>query len=735
MAESSDTQVTGNFLPGNDNVSKEAFSLSEQEEADVYSADISRCGLGGFQPGWLQKFRSSKSYVLVYGLLGMNQFALGSYMVGTLSTVEKQFKISSRTSGILSSFWDVGTLFSFLIISYFGGKGHKTRWVAVGSVVVALSCFLRILPYFIYGPGEDALKYTAEYGAANNISLEQAMDDLVPLCSEPYTNTQDCDSSDDMFSVLVLAISSVVLGVGSSTYWSLGVAYLDDNVRKNKMPVILAVISCIRMLGPTFGYLGASYCLLFFVNPILTPTITNKSSQWIGAWWLGWIPIGITNLMFAFFMALFPRSLPRAEVRRRIENAGSTAKKKVEVSFDDFKKALKRLWNNKIYRFNTASSVSYMFGLIGYWTYMPKYLETQFQISASEANVYTGLVGVACSALGVLVSGAAISKFQPRAQYLAAWNVIVELIDAVGHFAFTFMGCPDMNLHGQPSEGVSTWNTITSCNSGCDCSPLIEYSPVCSVNGNTTFFSSCHAGCTDERVIDGIKTFVNCSCIPSGMATAGACVSDCGGTFIWFILLMCCMSFLTATGRAGNTIIQFRCVSQEDKSLSIGINEALVCFFAFIPGPIIYGALLDSSCLVWGQLCGGEQGNCWLYRGSHMRYVLNVTSSCFILLASLLDIGVWANAAQLKMYDDESLLSSIRPKSKHKSRRDGGQRKFRQDVGRRLGGKSSLVHGGDNGESRLSGDAGRLEKPRLSLGDILQEEDRMSLRRGSLERP
>lgn len=45
--------------------------------------------------------------------------------------------------------------------------------MAVGSVVVALSCFLRILPYFIYGPGEDALKYTAEYGAANNISLEQ----------------------------------------------------------------------------------------------------------------------------------------------------------------------------------------------------------------------------------------------------------------------------------------------------------------------------------------------------------------------------------------------------------------------------------------------------------------------------------------------------------------------------------------------------------------------------------
>jgi Organic Anion Transporter Polypeptide (OATP) family. len=57
---------------------------------------------------------------------------------------------------------------------------------------------------------------------------------------------------------------------------------------------------------------------------------------------------------------------------------------------------MKRLWLNKIYRYNTLSSVSYMFGTIGYWTYMPKYLESQFQISASEAGVVTGKVILSC---------------------------------------------------------------------------------------------------------------------------------------------------------------------------------------------------------------------------------------------------------------------------------------------------------------------------------------------------
>ncbi|KAI5717977.1 hypothetical protein M8J77_014423 [Diaphorina citri] len=378
------------MLPEHENESsKELFTLSPEQEEEIYNSDLTQCGLGGCRPRWLQKLRSSKSYTLVYGLLGMNQFCLGSFMIATLSTVEKQFKITSRTSGVMSSAWDVGTLASFLVSSYLGGKGHKTKWVALGSIIMSIGCFLRVIPYFVYGAGEEALKFTEEYGAANNISLTQAMDDLVPLCGESYPQVKACDSTDNMFSVIILLISSTVLGIGSSTYWSLGVAYLDDNVRKNKMPVVLAIIACIRMLGPSFGFMAASYCLLFYVNPMLTPTITNRNSQWIGAWWMGWIPMGVINLFFASFMALFPRSLPRAEIRRRLENAGSSAKVKVEISFKDFKATMKRLWLNKIYRYNTLSSVSYMFGTIGYWTYMPKYLESQFQISASEAGVVT----------------------------------------------------------------------------------------------------------------------------------------------------------------------------------------------------------------------------------------------------------------------------------------------------------------------------------------------------------
>jgi Organic Anion Transporter Polypeptide (OATP) family len=43
------------------------------------------------------------------------------------------------------------------------------------------------------------------------------------------------------------------------------------------------------MVGPTVGYMLASYALEIYVDPLLTPVITSKDPRWIGAWWLGMI--------------------------------------------------------------------------------------------------------------------------------------------------------------------------------------------------------------------------------------------------------------------------------------------------------------------------------------------------------------------------------------------------------------------------------------------------------------
>lgn len=57
------------------------------------------CGICGFYPKWLRNRATPKTFIVVYGLLGTVQAMAFIYIVVTLTTLEKRFKIPSRTTG------------------------------------------------------------------------------------------------------------------------------------------------------------------------------------------------------------------------------------------------------------------------------------------------------------------------------------------------------------------------------------------------------------------------------------------------------------------------------------------------------------------------------------------------------------------------------------------------------------------------------------------------------------
>lgn len=73
--------------------------------------------------------------------------------------------------GLITSAVDIAGLFSSFLISYLGNRGHKTRWVASGTLLVGLSCFMRLVPHLIFGPGQDALELTEEYGTSHHTAV------------------------------------------------------------------------------------------------------------------------------------------------------------------------------------------------------------------------------------------------------------------------------------------------------------------------------------------------------------------------------------------------------------------------------------------------------------------------------------------------------------------------------------------------------------------------------------
>lgn len=57
------------------------------------------CGIWICKGPVLQKLANKKAYVLLYGLLGCVYSACYAYFNGTITTLEKRFKIPSRTTG------------------------------------------------------------------------------------------------------------------------------------------------------------------------------------------------------------------------------------------------------------------------------------------------------------------------------------------------------------------------------------------------------------------------------------------------------------------------------------------------------------------------------------------------------------------------------------------------------------------------------------------------------------
>lgn len=67
-----------------------------------------------------------------------------------------------------------------------------------------------------------------------------------------------------------------------------------------------------------------------------------------------------------------------------------------------------------------------------------------------------------------------------------------------------------------------------------------------------------------------------------------------------------------------------------DKAMAMGIIQFAISLFGNVPCPIIYGAVIDSTCLIWETICN-RQGACSLYDPDAFRHFFLGNCKCFIL--------------------------------------------------------------------------------------------------------
>ncbi|CAG2173397.1 unnamed protein product [Oppiella nova] len=120
-----------------------------------------------------------------------------------------------------------------------------------------------------------------------------------------------------------------------------------------------------------------------------------------------------------------------------------------------------------------------------------------------------------------------------------------------------------------------------------------------------------------------------------------------------YLIMMTVAGIVSSTARTGNSLLTLRALDPKDKSFAMGVMGTFMAIFAFIPYPLIFGAVVDSTCLVWESKCG-KTGNCWIYDQDKFRYYLHGTALAFMCVGSLMDLGIIWNAKKrlTNFYDD-----------------------------------------------------------------------------------
>ena len=244
----------------------------------------------------------------------------------------------------------------------------------------------------------------------------------------------------------------------------------------------------------------------------------------------------------------------------------------------------------------------------GLASFMPKYLEQQYQMTTGSAAMVFGLLIVPAGGSATFFAGLFLKRFITSRNAAILLCIIAHTI-TLPLWGVFMMSCPSLSYVGVNYNPVVDQTLLSSfsysgasseCNSPCSCSSS-SIDPVCG-SDNLMYLSPCLAGCRSSL---GLNNFTDCGCVGDREASAmrHLCEGECG-YFYPFLVICFILIFLTFWITMPSTMATLRSVRDHERSMAIGLQSVIIRLIGSIPGPVLFGYFIDRTCLLWEPSCG-----------------------------------------------------------------------------------------------------------------------------------
>ena len=237
---------------------------NECQKPDIELLDSdTKCGIGCCQP-----LANTKTFLVVFCLTTVLQGMFYTYFASVLTTIQKLYRISSQVTGIIMSATEIGQICGSMFLAYYGGSGHRPRWIAWGVLLFSLCTFLCAVPHIIYvmGGSSDLFDSNFDSKTSNNFNVCEMPNSVTSSSmlevgssgnfssNSTLSDLEGCQDTSNLTNlVLVLFFVSLIgVGIGQMAVVNLGIPYIDDNVDNKDSPMYFGMSFSSALISSAF---------------------------------------------------------------------------------------------------------------------------------------------------------------------------------------------------------------------------------------------------------------------------------------------------------------------------------------------------------------------------------------------------------------------------------------------------------------------------------------------------